>query len=582
MHSKEIFRNQGSWRSAPALALLLLVFLAACGGGEGPGASAEVMSAGSNASVAVTTKQDGSRVNGLWTRGAELNAADLKAAAGEAEDPVLQKVATLNAATKALTPVTVYRFYNQTTSAHFYTSSITERDTVRATLPSMTYEGPAFEASAESGTGLSPVFRFFNQQTGVHFYTISSTERDHIQNTLPQLTYEGVAYYASQVAGTGFRPLYRFFVGGGGFHFYTVSGSEAGSVIAGLPSYAYEGLAYYVLGTAEASAPDAPGNHSNTVPVPAAGLALDTSQPDRMVGTGTPASCTGQAVVNAVALGGKIRFNCGASPVTINMTSTAKVFNNRPDVTLDGQGLITLNGGGNVRILYQNTCDQAQVWTTSHCQNQETPRLTVQNMRFDNANSTGQLTDGGGGGAIFVRGGQFKIINSVFTRNRCELYGPDIGGGAVRVFSMFEDRPVYVVQSTFGGAAGMGNTCSNGGAINSIGVSYSIFNSLFTHNSAVGNSDPARTSGGGSGGAISNDGNDYHLGIYGSAFRDNTAVEGGSAVFYVSNNRTGRMTLTDSVFERNPVSRFGTSGLPGFFVLAAPGQPVITRTTMSN
>jgi hypothetical protein len=262
--------------------------------------------------------------------------------------------------------------------------------------------------------------------------------------------------------------------------------------------------------------------------------------------------------------------------VTIVLPATAKVFNNRPDVTLDGGGLVTLSGGGARRILYQNTCDAAQVWTSSRCDNQETPRLTVQNMRFTQGNSTGQVTDGGGGGAIFVRGGQFKIVNSVFTNNRCEASGPDIGGGAVRVLSIFQNRPVYVVQSTFGGGAGLGNTCSSGGAISTIGVSYSIYNSLFTHNAAVGG--PS----GGNGGAIATDGNAYSLSIYGSRVTDNTASEGGSAVFYVSNNRTGRVTLSDSVFERNSATRFGTAGLPGFFVLAAPGQPVITRTTITN
>ena len=189
--------------------------------------------------------------------------------------------------------------------------------------------------------------------------------------------------------------------------------------------------------------------------VPAAGQPVNTSQPDHVIGSGTPASCTGQAVVDAVALGGKIRFNCGPNPVTITLPSTAKVFNNRPDVTLDGGGLVTLSGGDRVRILYQNTCDPAQVWTTSHCNNQETPRLTVQNIGFTQGNSTGQLTDGGGGGAIFVRGGQFKIVNSVFTRNRCETTGPDMGGGAVRVLSIYQNRPVYVV-----GRGRLGRFCS--------------------------------------------------------------------------------------------------------------------------
>jgi hypothetical protein len=331
--------------------------------------------------------------------------------------------------------------------------------------------------------------------------------------------------------------------------------------------------------------PGTPGTSGGQVAVPAAGQAVDTSQPDQVVGTGTPGSCTGQGVVNAVAQGGKIRFNCGPSPVTITLTSTAKVFNDRPDVTLDGGGLVTLSGGGGVRILYQNTCDPAQVWTTANCNNQETPRLTVQNMRFANGNSTGQLTDGGGGGAIFVRGGQFKVVNSVFTNNRCEPTGPDMSGGALRVLSIFQGRPVYVVQSTFGGAAGLGNTCSNGGAIGSIGVSFSIYNSVLSHNTAVGNgANPAQpgTPGGGSGGAIYNDGNTFTLSVYGSVVSDNTAVEGGSAVIFVSNDRTGQMTLSDSQFVRNPASRFGTAGLPGFFVLAAPGQPVVTRTTISH
>lgn len=565
-------------------ACLVLVVVGGCGGGE-RGIPLEATT--DKQAVVIDVIADASSppadhrafdADVSLAQGARLNAQELAAAGAVASEGAV-------VVAKALTPVTVFRFYNRATSAHFYTASIAERNSVQANLPYMTYEGAAFQASGQSDAGLSPVFRFINQQSGVHFYTISATERDHIVATLPMYRYEGVAYYASQVAGTGFRPLYRFYRTDGGFHFYTVSGSEAGNVIASLPSYAYEGLAYYVLGTAEEGAPDAPGNHTGTVPVPAEGREIDTSQPDRVVGTGTAASCTGQAVVDAVALGGKIRFNCGASPVTINMTSTAKVFNNRPDVTLDGQGLITLNGGGNVRILYQNTCDPAQVWTTGTCQNQETPRLTVQNMRFVNGNSTGQMADGGGGGAIFVRGGQFKIVNSAFTNNRCELTGPDVGGGAVRVLSIFQNRPVYVVQSTFGGGPGLGNTCSNGGALSSIGVSYSVFNSLLSHNSAVGNgANPQRpgTPGGGSGGAIYNDGNAFSLSVYGSVVSDNTAIEGGSAVFYVSNNLTGLMTLSDSTFVRNPATRFGTAGLPGFFVLAAPGQPVVTRTTISH
>ncbi len=141
-----------------------------------------------------------------------------------------------------------YRFYNTRTGAHFFTTSTTERDNVRATLPFMTYEGPAFYASGTAIPGLSPVHRFYNTHTGVHFYTISEDERAHVVATLPQFTYEGIAYYASTLAGTGYTPLYRFFYAARGFHFYTNSEAEKDSIIASLPQYVYEGVGYYVLG----------------------------------------------------------------------------------------------------------------------------------------------------------------------------------------------------------------------------------------------------------------------------------------------------------------------------------------------
>lgn len=317
------------------------------------------------------------------------------------------------------------------------------------------------------------------------------------------------------------------------------------------------------------------GNPGSSYPVPVAGQAVNTSTPDHVVGTGNPSSCTGAAVVAAVAQGGIITFNCGAAPITITMTSTAKVFNNKPDVTLDGGGKITLSGNGTTRILYQNTCDSAQVLTSGTCQNQSSPSLTVQNMTFSNGNSTGLTTDGGGGGAIFVRGGQFKIVNSIFINNWCESTGPDIGGGAVHALSIYNNNPVYVVNSTFGGGSGLGNFCSNGGALSSIGVSYAVYNSLFTYNRAIGNgANPARTGtpGGGSGGAIYNDGNTYSLQLYGNTMTDNSANEGGGAVFYVSNDNSGTISIVNSLFARNPNPGFFTSPYYGFYIHTTAGN----------
>jgi predicted outer membrane repeat protein len=311
--------------------------------------------------------------------------------------------------------------------------------------------------------------------------------------------------------------------------------------------------------------------------VPAAGRPLDASHPSRVVGRGTRASCTSAAVVAAVRAGGIIRFSCGPKPVTIRMNATARVVNTSREVVLDGGGLVSLSGEGRRRILYMDTCDPAQKWTTSHCQDQATPALVVQNLTFTDANSTGQDFDGGGGGAIFDRGGRLRIVNSAFTDNRCERSGPDIGGAAVRALSQYRNLPVYVVGSRF-----TGNACSNGAALSSIGVSWTVLNSRFTGNRAIGDgANPAGpgTPGGGSGGAIYNDGDLMQLSVAGCVFTGNHANEGGGAIFFVSDNRTGTMSIRDSTLVDNPNDRFHTRGLPGIFFLGAR-PPTITGSIL--
>ena len=108
--------------------------------------------------------------------------------------------------------------------------------------------------------------------------------------------------------------------------------------------------------------------------IPAEAGPADVSTPDHVVGTGTPESCTAEAFIDAVAQGGIITFNCGPEPVTITLDRPAKVFNDAdPDIVIDGGGLVTLDGGGVTRILYMNTCDPDQAWTTPHCDDQDHP-----------------------------------------------------------------------------------------------------------------------------------------------------------------------------------------------------------------
>src|SRR5262245_17280490 len=67
-----------------------------------------------------------------------------------------------------------------------------------------------------------------------------------------------------------------------------------------------------------------------------------------VLGNGTPGSVTTAAIQNALNAGGSIRFNVGASPTTITVTSTLLVTR---AVVLDGGNIVTLSGGGARRIL---------------------------------------------------------------------------------------------------------------------------------------------------------------------------------------------------------------------------------------
>lgn len=299
------------------------------------------------------------------------------------------------------------------------------------------------------------------------------------------------------------------------------------------------------------------GNPEAPCPVPDDGAPRDTSAPDHVVGDGDPANCTDEAFFEAVEQGGVITFDCGPEPVTIELSKPAAILNDStPEIVIDGGGLVTLSGRGENRILYMNTCDEDLVWTTPNCDNQDHPVLTVQNLTFvdgfdDTPDEPGAIS---GGGAIYASGGRLRIVNSRFFRNRSVDVGPDTGGAAVRAFQQYEGMPLHVVGSTFGGGADWGNSSSNGGALSSIGVSWTIINSVLSHNVATGEGgNPARsgTPGGGSGGAIYNDGRTMTLSICGTRIENNQVNTHGSAIFFVSNDHTGTIRIDRSIITGN-------------------------------
>jgi hypothetical protein len=340
------------------------------------------------------------------------------------------------------------------------------------------------------------------------------------------------------------------------------------------------------------------GNPDGGAAVPVDAASADTSNPDHVVGTGTPASCTSAAVVEAVAQGGIVTFDCGVDPVTITMTSTAVMTTDT--LVLDGGGLVTLSGGGAVRILEARVCQGMSEprWCRSG------PSLTLQNLSLVDADSSNGQTFGGaldGGGAVLVEGVRGKVHNVRFAGNACVPTGADPGGAALRIVKTPIGEPSYVVDSTF-----EDGRCANGGAISGLHADLAVYNSMFTGNQTTGigqnHPDPNGGAagvglngqpGGGLGGAIYLDGQYLDLTIAGSVFEGNQANELGGAVFFVSNKNPGTVSIDASVITGNPATeqdRWGST--PGLYLQGVEGFPyrpltgdqvggIVSNTTLS-
>jgi predicted outer membrane repeat protein len=68
--------------------------------------------------------------------------------------------------------------------------------------------------------------------------------------------------------------------------------------------------------------------------------------------------------------------------------------------------------------------------------------------------------------------------------------------------------------------------------------------------------------------------------VGGTVIEDNTAREGGGAIFFVSDDNTGTLTIDDSALHDNPSEGFSTAGFPGIFFHSA-GHPIVSGSTLS-
>ncbi len=291
-------------------------------------------------------------------------------------------------------------------------------------------------------------------------------------------------------------------------------------------------------------------------------LAVPSRVPACVVGTGTEASCTEAALDACLPDGGSfdgaVTFHCG-STATITVTGEKAIS---ADTSIDGSGLITINGGNSVRIFYVASA----------------VNVSIQNLTIANGNTTNMDSSG----AAIYNDGTATITNCTFSGNTTPR---DVGGGAI-ANGAANGATLTVINSTFSG-----NTSGSGGAIANSENTLTVANSTFSANNAidhgrggaidnigtltVSNSTfSGNSASGGRGGAIGNGGG--LVVVTNSTFSDNSANGGeGGAIF----SDWGDLTVVNSTFSRNSAS----SGGAMYNQMEYSGPPLtVTNTIVAN
>lgn len=219
-----------------------------------------------------------------------------------------------------------------------------------------------------------------------------------------------------------------------------------------------------------------------------------------VVGDGSPASCTAGALAAAVAVGGEITFNCGASPVTI----AGGPYTVAGVVAIDGGGLVTLSGenahrhfvvqaDASLRLTDLTLIDGSVADGAGSILSEGA--VTLDRVTIRNSRTTGEGT---GGGAIASLGGALTILDSQLIGNEAAYTGGALLlSDSVTVIenSLFADNTAQV----FGAIDGSGDltirnttlrgnraTAGDGGAVGILQATALIEKSLIEKNFAGG------------------------------------------------------------------------------------------------
>ncbi|MEO8611452.1 MAG: choice-of-anchor Q domain-containing protein [Chloroflexota bacterium] len=261
-----------------------------------------------------------------------------------------------------------------------------------------------------------------------------------------------------------------------------------------------------------------------------------------VVGTGTAGSCTRAALQAAIDAGnGTITFNCGGvATIAITTTLNVDASTGAKNITIDGGGLITLDGGNTTRIFIQDT------WGTNGS------TLTLQNLTLAHGRASA-AGNGSMGGAVFSHFGAtqanvkpFLNIDNVTFSNNASVYSAggaaEYGGGAIFSWGGF----VNITNSSFISNTASGVTYGGyGAAIHILQSAISIDNTTFTNNTATNQ-----------GGAIYIDGLGGASGVFSltnSSFTGSRAHNSGGAIYVNMYENTSQFIVDRTSFVNNGV-----------------------------
>jgi len=261
-----------------------------------------------------------------------------------------------------------------------------------------------------------------------------------------------------------------------------------------------------------------------------------------VVGSGTPASCTPAALVQALAGGGTVTFACGAAPHTIVLPASQTMA---ADTVIDGGDRITLSGGG------AHGHFTVQTGRTLVLEDIGLRDGAVENWAVyvsDDAalEAYGLTLESCLRGGIYNAGGVVMVADSTFAAIDAGAAGAAItneGGGHLTV-----DRSAF--------------TGNLNGAVFATGPT-TISDSLFSGNRG-------RSSGGG---AISHTAG---LEVFRSRFEDNQASAGGAIYTH------GDLTVEDSVFRRNVATLFEGGAIQLYNQTQSPSSVTVRRSTFDE